>query len=81
MLRHMRLSVRGALRKSPRHLANTWGGAITDDAGKVLKTSTELQEFFMDQLAMGRECLPCGDCDNFDFKAGCKGHDEATHAK
>lgn len=29
----------------------------------------------MDKLAAGHEVIPVGDCDNFDFKEGCQGHE------
>lgn len=73
-IRHMRISVRGSLRRSIRELEQAWSGAITDDAGKVLTTGLEIQSFFMDQLAQGREYLPMGECEGFDYKTGCPGH-------
>lgn len=48
-------------------------GCITV-AGKKLNTISEVKRFFQEQLDMGRQYLPCGDCDNFDYKSGCKGH-------
>lgn len=48
-------------------------GCITTD-GKTLKTAAEVREFLRGQLALGRKYLPCGDCDNFDYQTGCKGH-------
>jgi hypothetical protein len=74
-IRHIRISVRGALSRTPRQLQQNWSGAITDDAGKVLQSGAEIQSFFMDQLALGREFIPMGQCDGFDFKTGCPGHE------
>lgn len=48
-------------------------GCITVD-GKRLNTTKEVREFLREQLAMGRVVLPMGDCDNFDYQIGCKGH-------
>ncbi len=48
-------------------------GCITTD-GKTLNTAAEVREFLRGQLALGRKYLPCGDCDNFDYQTGCKGH-------
>lgn len=49
-------------------------GCITMTDGKILKTAEEVREFLRGQLALGRKYLPCGDCDNFDYQTGCKGH-------
>lgn len=68
---HLRLSVRGAL-KNPQHLK----GCITTDEGKTLTSIKEIKEFLRYQLAMGREYLPIGECDNFDYHKGCLGHEE-----
>lgn len=48
-------------------------GNMTVD-GKTLKTVKEVRDFFRGQLAMGRKVVPMGDCDNFDYQTGCKGH-------
>ena len=48
-------------------------GCITVD-GKTLMTASEVKAFLKEQLAMGRRVLPMGDCDNFDYQTGCKGH-------
>lgn len=66
---HMRLNIEGAIRN-----AKDLKGCITTDDGKVLNTVAEIREFMRGQLAMGRKVLPIGDCDNFDYQTGCKGH-------
>lgn len=68
MIRHMCIDIDGALKN-----AQMWKGCITVD-GRVLNTVEEVREFFRKQKAMGREVLPLGDCDNFDYKKGCLGH-------
>lgn len=65
---HMCVNIRGALRN-----ARDFVGNITVD-GRTLSTVKEVKDFLNNQLAMGRECLPCGDCDNFDYHKGCLGH-------
>lgn len=65
---HFNLDIRGGLAN-----AEALCGYITVD-GKVLNTVPEVKDFLRDQLAMGRERLPFGDCDNFDYKTGCRGH-------
>ena len=48
-------------------------GYITVD-GRTLNTVKEIRAFLYEQKAMGRELLPIGDCDNFDYQKGCLGH-------
>lgn len=66
---HMALNIRGGIDN-----AKSLCGCINVD-GKTLNTEQEVKRFLWEQLAMGRRLLPCGDCDNFDFETGCKGHD------
>lgn len=70
---HMRLSVRGALRWSTSEAKRLMDGFHKDD-GSPLASVDELRECLMDELAQGHEFLPLGDCDNFDYKTGCRGH-------
>ena len=48
-------------------------GCITVD-GHTLNTVKEIRNFLQGQLDMGRRVLPMGDCDNFDYQTGCRGH-------
>lgn len=66
---HMHVDCAGALRRP-----EDFVGAITVD-GKVLETVQEIKEFFKSQLALGHQIIPCGDCDNFDWETGCRGHE------
>ena len=70
---HLCLSVRGALNWSKAEMKRM-ASSITVD-GKQLKTADEVRNFLLDELAQGHEVLPFGDCDNFDWKTGCKGHE------
>lgn len=67
-MRHIHLSIEGGIRN-----AATLKGVITVD-GKTLMTVKEVRAFLREQLALGRRVLPMGDCDNFDYQTGCKGH-------
>jgi len=67
---HMRIDVRGALRNWH---DSEWRNCVRDNNGKML-TPTEVKDGFLEELAQGHDYLPLGDCDNFDFKEGCKGH-------
>jgi len=64
---HFCMSVRGALRN------RNFGGMNHND-GKPM-TEYEAFETLCDELAQGHEVVPMGDCDNFDFKKGCLGHE------
>ena len=71
---HCCLDVRGALKSfNKRQLA----GLFKRPDGTRL-TADEAKDHLFDQLAAGREVLPFGDCDNFDYKKGCQGHPEKS---
>ncbi len=72
MIRHISLSVRGALAQSAAELKRL-APCITVD-GKKLKTAKEVQDFLLDEISQGHEFLPMTDCDNHDWKKGCMGH-------
>lgn len=75
---HMCISVRGVLSRNDRDLVKEWGhGAITYK-GKKLYSAIEIREAFFDELAKGHEVIPLGECDNFDFKEGCRGHEQES---
>jgi len=76
MKTHISLSVRGALNMTKEELKRM-APSITID-GKQLKTAGEVKNLLFDELSKGHEMLPFGDCDNFDWKTGCKGHDKQT---
>lgn len=66
---HCCLDIRGG-----RMNAKMLKGCITVD-GHTLNTVKEIKNFLQGQLDMGRRVLPMGDCDNFDYQTGCRGHD------
>lgn len=65
---HLSLDIDGGIQN-----ARLLKGCITVD-GRVLNTVKEIRAFLYEQKAMGRKVLPMGDCDNFDYQKGCKGH-------
>jgi hypothetical protein len=70
---HVAQSVRGALTN---WTAKDWrknAKWITHNDGTP-HTAASLKQAFLDELAKGHEVIPCGECDNFDFKTGCRGH-------
>lgn len=66
---HCCLDIRGGIKN-----ARMLKGCITVD-GHTLTTVKEIRSFLNEQLDMGRRVLPMGDCDNFDYQTGCRGHD------
>ena len=71
---HFAQSVRGALRNWDKRMLKRMASAFVVD-GRPLQTADELREFLMDCLAAGKELLPCGPCEGFDYKTGCPGHE------
>ena len=66
---HICVSVRGALKWSDANLR----GMFKDEGGRTL-SGAETREVLFDALSEGKEVLPIGPCDNFNFKVGCQGH-------
>ena len=73
---HMCVSVRGMLNWPTSELRRgmKW---ITDGEGKPYATIHDLRNALMDELAKGHEVLPTGECEGFDYKTGCPGHDSS----
>ena len=67
---HMCVSVRGALNRSYRDLR----GMFRHYDGRLM-TGREVQQVLMDELSKGHEVIPACECDNFDYKKGCQGHE------
>ena len=69
----MCLDIRGALNnlKGKRDSSLSYA---SDDDGKPL-TNAKFREMLYDELSKGYRVLPIGDCDNFDYQKGCRGHD------
>ena len=72
---HMCISVRGILRRTDRDLKR-FLGACTKDDGTPYRNIDELKNELYDHLSQGHEVIPMGKCDNFDYKTGCRGHEE-----
>lgn len=66
---HMCINIRGLLKNKDRDLA----GLFTDDNGKPMAAAQIRSELSV-HLSKGHEVIPCGKCDNFDWKHGCQGH-------
>jgi len=48
---------------------------FTNDSGRTL-SADEAKMHLLDELAQGHEVLPMTECDNFDYKRGCRGHEQ-----
>ena len=68
---HMHIEVRAALRWPNSRLK----GMFSRDGVKL--TGEEVRDLLFDCLAAGKECIPCGKCDNFNYgkDGGCQGHE------
>ena len=71
---HVCMSVRGALNWNKAELKRN-ARAMSDKDGNPM-TPDAVRSALMDELAQGHEVIPLGECDNFDFKTGCKGHED-----
>jgi len=68
---HMCVDIRGAIKQIPQNSRkNAW---ITKDDGSAV-TNNQAIEMLLDELANGKRVIPAGNCDNFDYQTGCKGH-------
>jgi len=47
---------------------------MNKEDGSPFSSVNELKQAFLDELAKGHKVVPIGDCDNFDWEHGCKGH-------
>ena len=65
---HCCLDIRGGIKN-----ARLLKGCITVD-GHTLYEVKEIKSFLREQLDMGQKVLPMGECDNFDYQTGCRGH-------
>jgi len=75
---HLCQSITGPLRNwKPKDWKNAlrW---INKGDGSKYASADELKGAFLAELAKGHEVVPIGDCDNFDYKKGCQGHDIET---
>jgi hypothetical protein len=69
---HFCVDIKGALRNWTK---KSYKGFMVDDEGRTMSFQKAKLELIR-QLQMGRRVMPAGDCDNFDYQTGCKGHDK-----
>lgn len=68
--RHMCLSIAGALRNYARRKMT---GLMQDENDRDL-SDKECRAYLAECLNKGWKVIPMGECDNFDYQTGCKGH-------
>lgn len=68
---HMAASIEGMLNfhKRPGSLK----GVFKTDEGRPL-SDEEARQYLNECLSKGWKVIPMGECDNFDYQSGCKGH-------
>ena len=71
---HMCADIRGMLNNHTRK--GSLKGMFKDEAGREI-SHEEARDYLYDCLAKGWRVIPFGDCDNFDYQNGCRGHDKA----
>lgn len=69
---HCCADIRGMLRNYSRK-GSLKGVFADNETGRKL-SDEEAREYLYDCLAKGWRVLPVGECDNFDYQTGCKGH-------
>jgi len=71
---HMCISVRGLLSRTDSELKKIMKSCTKDD-GTNWSSVHEFRNDLFDLIASGKEVMPMGECDNFDYKKGCQGHE------
>jgi len=66
---HMCMNIAGWLRNHPKGQK----GLFNREDGSFL-TAKESRTWMLYQQSLGRKYIPLGECDNFDYQTGCKGH-------
>lgn len=66
---HFCINIRGMLEWPKKDLKK----AMRKEDGSYL-TPDEVRDFLFDRLSEGKKVLPLGECDNFCFEKGCRGH-------
>jgi len=49
----------------------------TKSDGTKFASVEEFKNSLYDELAKGHEVIPMGECEGFDYKTGCPGHDSS----
>jgi hypothetical protein len=72
---HMQLNVEHMATMSEKTFNREWKGAMKHEKTGAPFTYSEVTAFFLAKWREGFDVFPIGECDNFDPKKGCQGHD------
>ena len=73
MKRHMSTSIDGLLAMSDYKLRKIAPNCMID--GKPLRTAKQVKEMLLMAKSKGMMVIPCPECDNYDERGYCKGHE------
>lgn len=73
MRRHIATSIDGVLALSDYRLKKLAPYCMVD--GKTLRTAGQVKKMLREARAAGMEVIPCPECDNYDERGYCKGHE------
>lgn len=73
---HIHVSIRGVLRLNTKNFEKQYGGVLSESDGTPVTIQT-----LKNELSIGHEIIPAAGCDNFDWKTGCRGHDDPEVVK
>lgn len=74
-MRHIATSIDGLMKLSDRELKQMAPYCSVD--GKPLCTAHQVREMLKEAKSQSMEVIPCPECDNYNEKGYCKGHE--TH--
>lgn len=69
---HMCADIRGMLENHRRK--GSLKGVFKDDKGNGMSDAAA-RDYLYECLSKGWKVIPFGECDNFDYQTGCKGHE------
>ena len=73
MRRHIATSIDGVLALSDYRLKKLAPYCMVD--GKTLRTAGQVKKMLREAKTAGMEVIPCPECDNYNEKGYCKGHE------
>lgn len=71
---HSSYNILGML-KSMERKKSTTKSIFQNEKGQFISVG-EARNFLYENLSKGRRVMPMGECDNFDYRKGCLGHEE-----
>lgn len=75
MKRHISTSIDGLLAMSDYKLRKIAHNCLVD--GKPLRTAKQVRKMLLEAKSEGMKVIACPECDNYDERGYCKGHENA----